>query len=317
MKHLQLLPRARARGLKRLAALALLLPLYGICSTGCAAEALDAETARIVAERPQLSEKMVAQLRAGKEGLDTPLTDAQRAQVLAILRTQGRNIAGAIFSAEDVVVIETDVVIDGRAVLRESLLEQKKGRWYQNSDPMYAYNVTGYNVVNVTWFASPPSADWESAVQEAIDEYANRTNVLLTHTPPMTPRSTIWLQGYDLGPNMQNATGWATFGDIDNPGSVALNTGFNGAQSAFSGTPCYNYNGYTLPHWLKVWTVLHELGHALGFAHYWAGTHIGGTSDISEGYYPTVMDDKCDNGTSMSVLSNHDVDMVNIVYYTY
>jgi hypothetical protein len=317
MTRLQLRSHATARGSKRVGALALLLPLLGICSAGCAAEALDAETARVVAERPQFSEAMVARIRAGKEGLGQPLTDAQRAEVLAILRTQGRKLTDAIFSAEDIVVFDTDVIVDGRAVLRDSRSEQKKGRWQQGWDPMYSYNVTGYNVVWVNNVGAWPNADWQSALEEAMAEYANKTNVFLTFTPPMTPRSTIWVNFQNMGPNYVGARGYSTpYGDIDNPGSIDFNTGFNGAYSQFIGTPCYNKTLATLPHWVKVATALHELGHSLGFAHYDDGTHIGGTQDISNGYYSTVMDPGCNNGTTLSTLSNDDVDMVNFVYYT-
>jgi hypothetical protein len=316
MTRVQGLPYAKVHRSKWFGALALFLPLCGICATGCAAETMDDDTARIGAERPHFSQQMLAKIRAGKEGLDQPLTDAQRAQVLAILRTQGRKLDGAIFYDEDVLVIETDIIVDGRAVLRDGGSEQKKGRWSQNWDPMYAYNVTGYNVVNVVANGGYLNADWESAFEEAMAEYANRTNVYLTSTPPMTPRSTIWVGAHDFG-WQTGFTAWTVpNGDIDNPGAIELNTTFSGTASP---SPCWAHNIYNLPHWVKVHIALHELGHALGFAHYDDGTYIGGTTDIyPDGPYATVMTSEgCLNGTMLDTLSNNDVDMVNIVYWTY
>lgn len=299
-----------------LGALTLSGALSVLASAGCAAETLDSDTGRILAERPLFHEETVARLRAGKKGVDKPLTDEQRVKVLDILRTQGYKLDGAVFYAQDVIVVERDQIIDARALLAGSLSERKKGRWWGPAeDPYHAYNVSGNNVVQVLWQTDAPDGEWWWAFQEAAEEYRWHTNVYMTYDPPSAPRSYIdvYATAYVGATNALAFTD--PYRDINDPGRIGVNTNFNGLY-AYHGTPCYVSNTQSLPYWVKKWVALHELGHAIGFAHYNdpAFQLINNTADDTQGYYPTVMDPAC-GWNGIDELSNDDEDMVDTVYY--
>jgi hypothetical protein len=231
-------------------------------ASGCATDQPQTDLATVAPDYDPQSLKWLRLDDARRDLADAPaLTIAERDEVLTILRASGVDVTNARFYAEDWVLADDHVLYDARRVLHEAELDVEKGYFWTGATPVSRY----WDIQIGSDGNYPLDVHFLTIVSAAITEWNDKTNILFTDSQTQ-PGPVLMLQMGDFGAGNQCLAGLATGPTGGQPGTVALNSGFNCPDPAIPAA-CRKSSLWDLGRDQKVHIATHEIGHALGFAH--------------------------------------------------
>jgi hypothetical protein len=241
----------------------------------------------------------------GTSSHDGTITDDLQARVTRILEMRGFDTTGIVFTAEDTVVVEEDIVMGIKDILAGESASIEKGYFHGTvvTPPL------AIHLVNDP--AAPISAGWQWAFFLAAGDWNAKTNNLsITGFGPQPPGAkVITLRKLSIpGPTI------AAQGDFPpgngNPGAtITINSTFTN-PGVCGGTSTTIEN---IPSSQALKTAIHELGHNLGLRHPAGGSeaqtmiHIPNTADaFSNPNYSSVMWQNCVGGKVAGTMTPDD-----------
>ncbi len=132
---------------------------------------------------------------------------------MGYLTRQGVDVSDAVFFAEDAILIEGDLLLDGKKLLLDSTDEEKKGYWFGSNPADENWNVEGENTVQITWDTTEGTLDlgWAFAFYEAMQDWATHTNVNLTYSNPSDANGYLTVQPSHFGANSFGFIAWREY----------------------------------------------------------------------------------------------------------